>query len=71
MKYRLLRCIYVMAFGLLPFTTVAQTQNQEWSVDVSNRWQTHEGWGVSLCWGANMCGRWDDKNVEELVDSLV
>lgn len=71
MKYRLLRCIYVMAFGLLPFTTVAQTQNQEWSVDVSNRWQTHEGWGVSLCWWANMCGRWDDKNVEELVDWLV
>jgi len=30
-----------------------------------------EGWGVSLCWWANMCGRWDDDKIDEIVDWLV
>lgn len=33
---------------------------QETLIDVNARRQTLEGWGVSLCWWANMCGRWDD-----------
>ncbi len=46
-------------------------QAEDLRIDTSRRWQTNEGWGVSLCWWANMCGRWDDKKVEELVDWLV
>ena len=30
-------------------------------IDPSKRLQTHEGWGVSLCWWANMCGRWKNE----------
>ncbi len=30
-----------------------------------------EGWGVSLCWWANMCGRWSDEKIDEIVDWLV
>jgi len=30
-----------------------------------------EGWGVSLCWWANMCGKWDDTKINEIVDWLV
>ncbi len=30
-----------------------------------------EGWGVSLCWWANMCGRWSEDKIDELVDWLV
>jgi len=30
-----------------------------------------EGWGVSLCWWANMCGKWSDAKIDELVDWLV
>lgn len=30
-----------------------------------------EGWGVSLCWWANMCGKWDENKIDELVDWLV
>jgi len=30
-----------------------------------------EGWGVSLCWWANMCGKWDDDKIDEIIDWLV
>ncbi|MBN1183613.1 MAG: T9SS type A sorting domain-containing protein [Bacteroidales bacterium] len=30
-----------------------------------------EGWGVSLCWWANMCGKWSDEKTDEIVDWLV
>nr|WP_321410631.1 glycoside hydrolase [uncultured Carboxylicivirga sp.] len=30
-----------------------------------------EGWGVSLCWWANMCGNWSDDKIDEIVDWLV
>lgn len=41
------------------------------TIDISTTYQRHEGWGVSLCWWANMCGKWDDDKVDELVDWLV
>lgn len=34
----------------------------------SHTLQTHEGWGVSLCWWANMCGRWQN---EARLDTLL
>ncbi len=30
-----------------------------------------EGWGISLCWWANMCGKWSDDKIDQLVDWLV
>lgn len=33
--------------------------------------QTFDGWGVSLCWWANMCGKWSDDKIDEIVDWLV
>ena len=33
--------------------------------------QVHEGWGVSLCWWANMCGKWSNENIDRIVDWLV
>lgn len=53
----------VMALG-------AFAQNS-FKVDITNRHQTHEGWGVSLCWWAAMCGRFDEARVDSLVDWLV
>lgn len=44
---------------------------ETYSVDVKQCEKPFEGWGVSLCWWANMCGRWNDEKVEELVDWLV
>lgn len=33
--------------------------------------QSFEGWGVSLCWWANMCGRWSDDKIDRIIDWLV
>jgi O-glycosyl hydrolase len=33
--------------------------------------QTVEGWGVSLCWWANMCGKWSDTKIDQLIDWMV
>lgn len=33
--------------------------------------KSFEGWGVSLCWWANMCGKWSDNKIDQIVDWLV
>lgn len=33
--------------------------------------QTWEGWGFTLCWWANVIGKWDDAKIDQLVDWLV
>lgn len=33
--------------------------------------QPIEGWGVSLCWWARMCGQWSDEKIDMLVDWMV
>lgn len=33
--------------------------------------QHFDGWGVSLCWWANMCGKWSDKAIDEIITWLV
>jgi len=33
--------------------------------------KTFDGWGVSLCWWANMCGKWSDAKIDQIVDWLV
>lgn len=33
--------------------------------------QHFDGWGVSLCWWARMCGEWDDEKIDEIVTWLV
>lgn len=33
--------------------------------------KTFDGWGVSLCWWASMCGKWSDAKIDQIVDWLV
>ena len=33
--------------------------------------QKFYGWGVSLCWWANMCGKWSDKKIDEIITWMV
>jgi len=56
---------------LISLITCAGLRAETYTIDVKQRYQTNEGWGVSLCWWANMCGRWNDEKVSELVDWLV
>ena len=37
----------------------------------AQRLQPCEGWGVSLCWWARMCGEWDDASLDRLITWLV
>ena len=37
----------------------------------ATRLQKNEGWGVSLCWWASMCGKWNDKKIDQIIDWLV
>lgn len=39
-------------------------------INPAARQQTIEGWGVSLCWWANMCGKWSENKIDDLVDML-
>ena len=41
------------------------------TIDLTQRQQTCEGWGVSLCWWANMCGRDSTQQLDSLIDWLV
>lgn len=44
----------------------------EYNINPNARYdKAFEGWGVSLCWWANMCGRWTDDKIDEIVDWLV
>ena len=33
--------------------------------------QHFDGWGVSLCWWANMCGHWNDESIDKMINWLV
>lgn len=33
--------------------------------------KSFDGWGVSLCWWASMCGKWSDAKIDQIVDWLV
>ncbi len=48
-----------------------ETFSANYIVNVADRLQPCEGWGVSLCWWANMCGKWDDKKIDQIVEWLV
>ncbi len=39
-------------------------------INPAQRQQTLEGWGVSLCWWANMCGKWNDSKLDEIIQLL-
>ncbi|MBP1530640.1 MAG: hypothetical protein ILA39_00745, partial [Bacteroidaceae bacterium] len=47
------------------------TDTISYFIDVASRLQLNQGWGVSLCWWANMCGKWDDAKIDQIVDWLV
>lgn len=45
-----------------------QSESGVITLSPQNERQTLEGWGVSLCWWANMCGNWSDEQADQLVD---
>ena len=43
----------------------------DYSIDTKQVAQHWDGWGVSLCWWAGQCGKWDEEKVDEIIDWLV
>ena len=43
----------------------------DYSIDTKQVAQHWNGWGVSLCWWAGQCGKWDEEKVDEIIDWLV
>lgn len=56
----LLCCLSMPAAKAVSYSVNPQDELQHW-----------EGWGVSLCWWAGQCGRWDDGKIDEIIDWLV
>ena len=60
--------------ALLLFEFWAKAENQPkantiyCSIDASQKYQTVEGWGSSLCWWAHMVGRWNDSRIDTLIN---
>jgi O-glycosyl hydrolase len=41
------------------------------TVDPSIKYQTFEGWGTSLCWWAELAGKWSEVNRNKLIGAIV
>ncbi len=61
------RVIIVLVCCLM--TTFVKAES--YSVNPEQVVQHWDGWGVSLCWWAGQCGKWDDEKVDEIIDWLV
>ena len=61
------RVIIVLVCCLM--TTFVKAES--YSVNTEQVVQHWDGWGVSLCWWAGQCGKWDEGNVDEIIDWLV
>lgn len=44
---------------------------QSYELNPDDRRQVNEGWGVSLAWWANMCGKWSEDKIDKIIDWLV
>lgn len=52
-------------------TTTEQEAVRAFTLDPSSAKESFDGWGVSLCWWANECGKWSDQAIDEIIDWLV
>ena len=61
---------HLWQLGSKPELTISvDTLSYPVSIDASR--QLVEGWGVSLCWWASMCGKWSDAKIDQLLDWAV
>lgn len=56
----LLACLITTPLNAVSYTVNPQQVLQHW-----------DGWGVSLCWWAGQCGKWDDGKIDDIIEWLV
>lgn len=70
-RFILQLAVFVIFMCGTVFAKERQSSANVCSIDLNARLQTNEGWGVSLCWWANMCGRHSEQQLDSLIDWLV
>lgn len=65
------QCVITLTLLVAGSLTGGCAQTHEYAICPNDTRQTFDGWGVSLCWWANMCGKWSDERIDEIVDWLV
>lgn len=68
MRIRLLWMSIVLLFVCTSLH--AQTPTDKVKINPEIQYQAMEGWGSSLCWWANMVGKWDDAKVDAIVNLI-
>lgn len=57
----------VIGLTMLLSATTSAARTVTFEINVAERLQRLEGWGVSLCWWAGQCGRWDEAKLDTLL----
>jgi hypothetical protein len=78
-----LRCVAIAAFATIMITASpeslfpvhadsAETEvvTRMTMVDPGQRYQVFDGWGTSLCWFANVVGRWPEPDRSEIIGKI-
>lgn len=68
---KIVRSLTAVVLAIASNTAVAQTDTITCAVAPAQKMQVCEGWGASICWWGNMCGRWSDATVDKMIDWLV
>ncbi len=64
-------CLAAVIFAGVSDIITAQTDTATCVVASAQKMQVCEGWGASICWWGNMCGKWPDATVDKMIDWLV
>ncbi len=64
-------CLTAIIFACASNTITAQTDTAACVVAPAQKMQVCEGWGASICWWGNMCGKWSDATIDKMIDWLV
>ena len=62
------KSIIVLLAGCLMASSMKAVSYSVNTEQVAQHW---DGWGVSLCWWAGQCGKWDEEKVDEIISWLV
>lgn len=59
---------FLLLLALLPWCSSLQALT--FAIDPAKKLQRIDGWGVSLCWWAGQCGKWDEARMDSIVTWL-
>ena len=61
------RCLLAAMAVSLSQGVKAQSDTISYVVAPTHKMQVCEGWGASICWWGNMCGRWSESTIDMMI----